>query len=84
MPSMNLSTALRAVPQTDKIIFLGDFNAQVGSNTSVWTEAIGLQGIGKMNANRLSLLSLCVEHQFVITNTIITNTSVLGCICALR
>ena len=36
----------------------------------VWSKVIGQHGVGKMNHNGLRLLSLCAEHQLVITNTI--------------
>ena len=64
-----LDEALRSVNGRDKIILLGDFNARVGRRSDLWN-AIGPQGVGKMNANGLRLLSLCSEHDLVITNTL--------------
>ena len=60
-----LDEALRSVNARDKIILLGDFNARVGRRSDLWN-AIG----GKMNANGLRLLSLCSEHDLIITNTL--------------
>ena len=37
---------------------------------STWSKVIGQHEVGKMNQNGLSLLSLCAEHQLVITGTI--------------
>lgn len=65
-----LDSAIRKTPATDKLILMGDFNARVGTEYLVWDKVIGRHGVGKMNDNGLRLLSLCAEHQLVITNTI--------------
>lgn len=65
-----LDAILQKTPATDRIILMGDFNARVGSEHMVWSKVIGQHGVGKMNRNGLRLLSLCAEHQLVITNTI--------------
>ena len=65
----DLNAVLRAANSRDKIILLGDFNARVGKRSDIW-EAIGPHGNGTMNANGLRLLSLCCEHNLIITNTI--------------
>ena len=64
-----LDVAIRSVNPRDKIILLGDFNARVGRRSDLWS-AIGPQGVGNMNTNGLRLLSLCSEHDLVITNTL--------------
>ncbi len=64
-----LDRTLRAVPRTDKIVLLGDFNARVGSNHTVWGGIIGRHGVGNVNSNGLRLLNLCADHDLVITNT---------------
>lgn len=64
-----LDAALRKVPQHDKILLLGDFNARVGGNSDIWDGIIGRHGIGNVNANGLRLLSLYAEHSLTITNT---------------
>ena len=65
-----LETALRSVPQSDKIILLGDFNARVGKNHLAWNGTIGKHGIGTTNDNGLRLLTLCSEYNLIITNTL--------------
>lgn len=65
-----LDEALHKVPKGDKILLLGDFNARVGNNSVVWKGVIGHHGVGHSNANGLRLLSLCAEHNLIITNTI--------------
>ena len=65
-----LEHTLRNIPQTDKILLLGDFNARVGSNNLVWGGIIGRHGVGHENANGLRLLNLCAEDNLIITNTL--------------
>ena len=65
----DLDRVLRAANPRDKIVLLGDFNARVGRRADLW-DAIGPHGIGKMNANGLRLLSLCCEHNLIVTNTV--------------
>ena len=64
-----LDSAIQKTQTTDKLILLGDFNARVGTEHLVWNKVLGQHGVGKMNNNGLRLLSLCAEHQLVITNT---------------
>ena len=64
-----LEHTLQNIPQTDKILLLGDFNARVGSNSIVWGGIIGKHGVGHENANGLRLLNLCAENNLLITNT---------------
>jgi len=65
-----LADATRAVPRNDKLILLGKFNARVGRDSSAWPGVLVGHGIGKDNANGTLLLTLCTEHQHVITNTV--------------
>ncbi|KAL1255532.1 hypothetical protein QQF64_013593 [Cirrhinus molitorella] len=65
-----LDAILQKTPASDRLILMGDFNARVGAEHLVWSKVIGQHGAGKMNHNGLRLLSLCAEHQLVITNTI--------------
>ena len=65
-----LDTVLQNISKTDKVVLLGDFNARVGNKKELWGGAIGRHGTGNMNSNGLRLLSLCAEHDLVITNTI--------------
>ena len=65
-----LDRTLRSIPQADKIILLGDFNARVGTNYNVWGGVIGKHGVGSSNPNGLRLLNLCADHDLVITNTV--------------
>ena len=65
-----LHQALSGIDKDDKIILMGDFNARVGKEASVWDGAIGGNGVGKMNSNGLRLLTLCCEFNLTISNTI--------------
>ena len=58
-----------SVPNNEKLIILGDFNARVGNDWETW-DALGRHGMGKLNSNGLRLLEFCSEQSLVICNTI--------------
>ena len=64
-----LDEILTSTHRHDKIILLGDFNARVGRDQELWKGVIGKEGVGNCNSNGIHLLTLCSEHQLVITNT---------------
>ena len=66
----DLDAVITATPHDDKIILLGDFNARVGRDADIWRGTIGKEGVGKLNSNGTLLLSKCVEHDLVVTNTL--------------
>ena len=66
----SLKEVVRAIPQADKIIILGDFNARVGKDHETWN-ALGRHGIGTYNSNGLLLLQMCTELNLVIGNTLL-------------
>ena len=65
-----LQHLVNQTPGTDKFIILGDFNARVGADSTVWSETIGKFGMGKINSNGEKLLAFCTENKLVITNTL--------------
>ncbi|VDL92061.1 unnamed protein product [Schistocephalus solidus] len=52
-----------------KMIFLGDFNARVGTGHAARQEVLGPHGLGSCKDNGLLLLRTCAEHRFLLTNT---------------
>ena len=64
----DLRTVISSIPNADKILLLGDFNARVGCDHETW-DALGKFGLGKMNSNGLHLLQLCTEFKLAIGNT---------------
>ena len=65
-----LGELVRAVPSSDKLLLLGDFNARVGRDHEAWPEVIGKHGVGQENSNGQLLLTFCAENNFTITNTL--------------
>lgn len=64
-----LRSVILKVSHSDKLVLMGDFNARVGTDNETLSGVLGSQGLGKMNANGLRLLSLCKEFDLSITNT---------------
>lgn len=65
-----LDELLSKIHRSDKIILLGDFNARVGRDSTLWAGTIGKEGVGNCNSNGTLLLTKCSEHDLVITNTL--------------
>jgi hypothetical protein len=67
----SLDEALHRIPRNDKIFLLGDFNARVGQNNRIWSGVLGRHGVGQVNENGMTLLTLCAKHDLIVTNTLI-------------
>ena len=61
-----LDAIILVVPQSQKLLVLGDFNTRVGTNHQTWEGIIGKHGVGEVqqqhlnaayNSNRLMLLT---------------------------
>ena len=64
-----LRTLVSSVPEADKLILLGDFNARVGCDHDTWGPVLGKFGKGQQNSNGELLTCLCAELKLSITNT---------------
>ena len=64
-----LDAVIAAVPKSEQLIILGEFNTRVGTSHHIWSGVIGQQGTGKCNSNGLQLLQTCSVHEIVTTNT---------------
>ncbi|VDL91761.1 unnamed protein product [Schistocephalus solidus] len=60
---------LATVPKEEKLIFLGDFNARVGTDHAAWQGVLGPHGLGSCNDNGLLLLRTSAEHGLLLTTT---------------
>ena len=65
-----LDETIAKIPKNEKLVLLGDFNARVGKDYEIWDGVIGRHGVGRTNDNGLRLLTLCAEHNLIITNTL--------------
>ena len=66
----DLKDTISAVPRSDKLILLGDFNARVGRDHLSWDGVLGKNGVGNCNSNGLLLLETCAAHDLLITNSV--------------
>lgn len=65
-----LNTLITAVPQSEKLFILRDFNTRVETDHQACEGVIGRHGTGKCISNGLLLLKLCATHELTITNTL--------------
>lgn len=64
----SLYSVIHCLNRNEKIVTMGDIDAG-GRNKTLFGGTIGLPGTGNMNSNVLILLTLCAEHELVMTNT---------------
>nr|VZI33330.1 unnamed protein product [Spirometra erinaceieuropaei] len=65
----DLHVLLATVPNTDKLVVLGDFNARVGTGHAAWRGLLDPRGLDGSNDNGLLLLRTCTEHRLILNNT---------------
>ena len=64
-----LQSSLSCGLSSDMLVIMGDFNARVGSDSSLWNSVLGPHGIGECNANGERLLDFCARNQLIVSNT---------------
>ena len=57
------------VPRGDKVVVMGDFNAQVGKNIEVWKRAIEKHGEDGENDSGRRLLKFNAKNEMLVMNT---------------
>ncbi|VDL91696.1 unnamed protein product [Schistocephalus solidus] len=65
----DLHALLATMPEVDKLIVIGDFNARVGPDHATWQGVLGPHGLGSCNDNGLLLMRKCAERRLLLTNT---------------
>ncbi|VDL99727.1 unnamed protein product [Schistocephalus solidus] len=65
----DLHALLMTWPKVDKLIFVGEFNACIGTDHAAWQGVMGPHGLGNYIDNGLLLLQTCTEHSLLLTNT---------------
>ena len=63
-----LASVFSAIPRTDKLLLIGEFNARIGRDNDKWPLVMGKHGIVKCNSNGELLLALCSEFELIVTN----------------
>ena len=68
--------ALLRVSSTESRVFMGDFNAHVGTDSRMWKSMIGKHGVTGLNENGRNLLQLCCSNGLRIKNTVLRRRKV--------
>ena len=64
-----LSAIVRAIPSSENLVVLGDFNARVGADHDSWPVCLGRHGVGRINSNGQRVLEFCCQQGLCVTNT---------------
>ena len=65
-----LQTLCDKLKENDMTVFMGDFNAKIGSDNSGYKEVMGRQGLGKMNENGEMLPDFCAFNNMIIGGSV--------------
>ena len=72
----DVNDALQRVGSTESIVLLGDFNAQIGTDSETWKGVIDRHGDSAFNENGRYLLQLCCSNGLCIINTFFQHKNV--------
>lgn len=62
---------MRQVNHNDLVIFMGDFNAKIGTDNVGWEHVMGRHGMGQRNENCELLIEICANHELRIGGSLL-------------
>ncbi|KAJ4935415.1 hypothetical protein JOQ06_016948, partial [Pogonophryne albipinna] len=64
------------IPKNDKMVLLGDFNARVGQNSSIWSGVLGRHGVGQKAKYKTSWMHPRSKHWHLIDYVIVRRSDI--------
>ena len=61
---------MASIQDNDVMVIMEDFNAQAGTDHQTWSSNLDLHGVSHINTNSLHIISIWIEFNLTITNTL--------------